>query len=488
MSPVRAVIYLRISDDRFEGFEDGSAVARPKVEAVGLAESKGWQVTEVYTDNDVGAFKKLGKRPAYDQMSQDFEAGKFDAILCADLDRLTRQPRQLEDWIDASEDRGLSLITLNGGADLSTDGGRMFARVKAAIARGEVERKSERHRSKNRQLVSQGKPVPGRRRYGYLRGNITIDPYESVVVRRAFESIANGATVYGLAKAFNAEGIPVPKRMDGKGVDRHWTPRRVREMCANPAYAGAVTHTVDGVTTVTLSKLVDAIVSPALAQQVRDILADPLRRTSPDDKIKHQLSGLAICGVCRASMLFMRAYRCRADASHHSAEKKILEPLVRSEILSALLSGPAAILPTTDDGVSLSSIQAALTAIQARQEGTLDLVRAGNTDASTERHHLLAIKAQEADLIRQRDNIARTSVAAEVLLGSRSGLYTGGTVRLADAAAQRLALAERFDSLTLERQRSLIRFLLEITVDRGRGPGRVSVHHKVVVGLNAVSV
>jgi hypothetical protein len=41
--------------------------------------------------------------------------------VCWDLDRLTRQPRQLEDWIDAATDNGLKLTTANGEADLATD-------------------------------------------------------------------------------------------------------------------------------------------------------------------------------------------------------------------------------------------------------------------------------------------------------------------------------------------------------------------------------
>ena len=62
----------------------------------------------------------------------------LDAIVCYDLDRLTRQPRELEDWNDRAESRGLLLVTANGDADLSTDGGQLYARIQAAVARGEV--------------------------------------------------------------------------------------------------------------------------------------------------------------------------------------------------------------------------------------------------------------------------------------------------------------------------------------------------------------
>jgi len=76
-------------------------------------------------------------------MVRDYDAGLFDAIICYDLDRLTRQPRQLEDWIDRAESNGLALTTANGDADLTTDGGRMYARIKAAVARAEMERKAQ---------------------------------------------------------------------------------------------------------------------------------------------------------------------------------------------------------------------------------------------------------------------------------------------------------------------------------------------------------
>lgn len=63
-------------------------------------------------------------RPGYDALCREYEAGKFDALLCWDLDRLTRQPRQLEDWIDRAEQRELKIVTANGEADLTTDGGQ----------------------------------------------------------------------------------------------------------------------------------------------------------------------------------------------------------------------------------------------------------------------------------------------------------------------------------------------------------------------------
>lgn len=99
-------------------------------------------------------------------MCRDFEAGLWDALIVYDLDRLTRQPRQLEDWIDAAEGRSLQLVTTNGVADLTTDGGRLFARIKLAVARGEVERQSARQTRAQQQRAEQGRPAKGVRPTG----------------------------------------------------------------------------------------------------------------------------------------------------------------------------------------------------------------------------------------------------------------------------------------------------------------------------------
>ena len=121
-TPVRAVIYLRISLAREM---DGLAIDRQREDCENLAKYRRWEIVETYGDQSIAASDRTKKRPAYERMVQDYEAGLLDAIVCYDLDRLTRQPRELEDWIDRAEQHGLLLVTANGDADLSTDGGRM---------------------------------------------------------------------------------------------------------------------------------------------------------------------------------------------------------------------------------------------------------------------------------------------------------------------------------------------------------------------------
>ena len=139
-------------------------------------------------------------------MVRDWQAGRFDAVVCWDLDRLTRQPRQLEDWIDAAEQRGLHLVTANGEADLGTDAGRMFARIKAAVSRQEVDRKSARQVRAAQQRAELGKGWGPRRPFGFAEDKVTHDPAEAAVVRRMYDDFNAGVGQREICRRLAAEG------------------------------------------------------------------------------------------------------------------------------------------------------------------------------------------------------------------------------------------------------------------------------------------
>lgn len=95
---------------------DGLAIDRQREDCENLAKYRRWEIVETYVDQSISASDRSKKRPAYERMVADYEAGLLEAIVCYDLDRLTRQPRELEDWIDRAEQRGLLLVTANGDA------------------------------------------------------------------------------------------------------------------------------------------------------------------------------------------------------------------------------------------------------------------------------------------------------------------------------------------------------------------------------------
>src|SRR4051794_14898011 len=126
----RAIIYARQSLDRTG---EGAAIDRQIHDCRRLAESRGWDVVEVLTDNDLSASN--GKpRPAYSRLLAAMRSGAVEHIVVWHVDRLTRRLIDLEEVIGICEATGVRLSTVTGDLDLSTDTGRMLARILASVA------------------------------------------------------------------------------------------------------------------------------------------------------------------------------------------------------------------------------------------------------------------------------------------------------------------------------------------------------------------
>src|SRR4051794_12379321 len=172
-------IYVRISDDR-EGA--GLGVARQEADCRQRAELLGWSVADVYVDNDLSAYSGR-PRPQYARLLADLRSGRADAVLAWHTDRLHRSPKELEEFIDVCETRGVAVETVKAGpVDLSTPAGRAVARTLGAWARYESEHKAERNRRKALELAEAGKlSGGGTRPYGYNDDRLTIREDEAAI-------------------------------------------------------------------------------------------------------------------------------------------------------------------------------------------------------------------------------------------------------------------------------------------------------------------
>lgn len=366
----RAAVYLRISLDR-NG--DEKAVARQREDAKAVARMRGWEIVATYMDNSVSASKAEIVRPEYERMLADYRRGRFGAIICYDLDRLTRQPRQLEDWIDEAERRGLVIVTLNGEADLSTDGGRMYARIKAAVARAEIERKSARHKRANVQRAEQGYWQFSRRPFGYQRvaGRIEIVEPEAEIVRELYRRYLAGESYYALAKDLNEREVPT--------FDGAWSMQRVRQLLRNPRYAGIVEHKGHRIEAKpTWTPLIDA-----RTWDDYEAMRDGRKRAgSWSTSTRHLLSGILKCGVCGGRMLArpdrgVMKYSCTTnwctsiggeDVDRY-VEGIVLGRLSDDKIIAALRHTP-----------DTSPIQAEIAALRRRRDAIADLLADGLLD------------------------------------------------------------------------------------------------------------
>src|SRR5262245_43371433 len=139
--PRRAVIYARISKDRTGA---GLGVGKQEADCRDLAARlhPPAEVIEVYTDNDLTAFKGGSRsklRPGYAALLEDIRSRRAEVVLAWHTDRLHRDMTELEGYIDACGEGldGVPTYTVKGGElHLDTSSGRTIARILAAIARG----------------------------------------------------------------------------------------------------------------------------------------------------------------------------------------------------------------------------------------------------------------------------------------------------------------------------------------------------------------
>lgn len=283
-----AVIYARISRDA-EG--EALGVERQVQDCRALAESQGLTVVHEYLENDIGASSRSRKaRPLYAEMVRRARAGEFGVVVAYSNSRLTRRPREFEDWIDIHP-RVVVKTVVSGQHDLGTADGRATARTVAAWDAAEAERTAERVTRAKKQTAQKGGYRGGRRPFGYDRDGMTVEPVEAEAVAQAAQEILAGLSLNEVARRMLAKGLTTTS---GKSLDG----ANLRRILQRPRNAGLI-------------EAGGAVVGPALWPAILDedawrgvcaVLADPARRTSPGSERRWLGSGLYTCAVCGSGL------------------------------------------------------------------------------------------------------------------------------------------------------------------------------------------
>ncbi|MCU1598549.1 MAG: recombinase family protein [Glaciihabitans sp.] len=280
---MEAGIYARISKDT-EGTELG--VTRQQEDCRAEATRRGWNVKDLYIDNDVSATRSK-VRPSYQRMMRDVTTGRINAIVVWDVDRLTRTPRELEDLIDLADKYGVAFANVGGDIDLSTPDGRMMARIKGTLARREVEQMSKRLRRKFQQKAESGEPH-GYSPYGFTRveGVDVVNEEQAAVVREVAARVLAHESLRSIVTDLNARGIHGPK-------SPQWNSTILRQILVRPSNAGLRQYQGKVIGKSTTQPIYDE----GTHNRLVSLLTDPSRRSNHvGPGYKYLLSGVAICG------------------------------------------------------------------------------------------------------------------------------------------------------------------------------------------------
>lgn len=464
-----AAIYARIS----EKSKTRDKVADQIEQCRAFAARRGYVVVAVFEDDGItGMGTKT--RPGWDLLLEGVAARRFDVLIATEEERFARNLSDKVELQFACIDSGVVWETIRDGfVDPGTEGGEFFSTMRAAMGRMESRRKASRQRAANVARAADGLPVPGRRRFGYEGDNITPRESEAETVRAMFRAFGGGVSIRAITLDLKAH-YPAPST----GVE--WTPRRVRDTLNNPAYGGLVRHKG-----AILPGVVIPIVEPELAANVRLMLADPTRRTSPGSAVKHLLSNFATCGVCGARLIYMRSYRCRESSAHVSILKPLLDEPVRRAIVAALQFGHPDMLGDPVAGATVNETLRAHKRVLEAIEETMRREDEGLLTSAQARSRLSKLKRERESIEAALEHAQRASAAARVLVDLRREVLAPGRVDLDGAVELRGRVADRFDALDIEQQRELLRSLVEVTVHKGRTAERIEIVHTVVTSLNA---
>lgn len=447
----QAAVYARISADPND---TGLGVARQLKDCQALAERKGWSVVETFVDNDVSATSDK-PRPQYLRMMDALRAGRLDALVCWDVDRLTRTPRELEDVVDLAEHRGVALASVGGEIDLATPQGRLTARIKASLAKHESEQLTRRVKAKMAERAEAGAPH-GRTAYGWRREQVyddqgrrlgsrdVVHPEQAAVIREAAAAILAGDSLRAHVAALNARGRCTLN-------DKPWKTTTLRLILLRERNTGLRVHQGQVIGRGNWEPVLDQ----DTYRRVVAVLTDPYRRTSPPSSaVKYLLSGIARCGVCDGPMRVLAAragngrtrdsYICQ-HGYHVRRSRPDVDELVTALVLARLARPDAATALTSGDRGQVQEALDKAAAIRARLDLAADSYTEGNIDAQ----QLARISG------RLRPELAHWEQAARALSTAPD---------LLDLANPNIA--ERWDQLPLARKRAVIDLLLAIKIDR----------------------
>jgi site-specific DNA recombinase len=276
-------IYLRISYD-----PDNLAIGveRQRKDCLAIASVRYPDTpTRIFTDNDTSAYSSR-PRPQYTAMlAMDPPPA---AIIAWNLDRLLRQPRDLEHLID----RGIPVITATGDLDLTTHDGQLHARILAAVAKKASDDTSRRTARALREISEAG-GWPGCAPFPYSKapgGSLALDQDGGALVQRAVGLALSGASLRSIARDLSHLHPAAPK-----------TPPGWRRTLTSPAIAGINRQNITGQW--------EPVIDHSTYAQLVQLYTDRSRSTTPTRARKHWISGLLRCGKCGSNMVYWTTVR-----------------------------------------------------------------------------------------------------------------------------------------------------------------------------------
>jgi DNA invertase Pin-like site-specific DNA recombinase len=484
--PVTADLYLRLSDFRADGegsFPERETALRDR------ADRLGWSVHRVVIENDLDeetgerrpatAYKRQlvrgadgtpvmehGRkvyrvlRPGWRSVLEDLGSGAANAVLAEDLDRVARDPRDIEDLIDAVAACGGQARSISGSLTL-TDGGRSdelaMARVMTAMA-AKSSADTSRRGIAGRQRWAGQSYGGGRRPYGFAVVPDSPEHHRQLAVVPAEEAVIVAAVADLLDKRISLKAVVGDLRDRGVPTvtGARWSTETLRDILLN--------DTVTGLTDDNGTVVWPPIIPQDRQDRLRDLLTADARTVTGKDGKEYRiarnpaqrgnaprwlLSLIATCGKCGAPMTCTggtdrRAYTC-TEHNHMRRNAAAADAYISGLAVERLSRPDAADLlrPPPRTGIDGDKLRAEARRLAGKRD---DLARLLMADVLTE----VGVRKE-----RKRIDARLAEIAAQLAASDQPD----GLAEFRGAPA-----AQVWDALSLPRRRAVVKLLMDVTI------------------------
>ena len=262
-------------------------------------------------DDGMSAWRKGARRPDWEQLLRRLESGESDGVCVWHVDRLFRQPKDLERLIELG-DSGYKVASAHGARDLSDPNDRFILRIEVAHAARSSDDTQRRTKRRFDVLRRKGIPHPGARCFGFPgwerrapgdkpKPGVKVERVEVPAAQVAAERtaiadavaplLAGGTDCAKLARKWNAAGLRTATGKEFIGLT-------VKAVLLRPRNAGLVEYDGDVVSRIETEE--DPIIDPQEFERLRALFAG--RRRGRVTGQKYLGSGIIRCGLCDAAL------------------------------------------------------------------------------------------------------------------------------------------------------------------------------------------
>ena len=464
-----------------EGMETEEVLRKHREWLDECAARHGLDVIDYYPE--VVSGESLYSRPQMLKMLEAVEAGRYDAVLCMDLDRLSRGRMKDQGIIlDAFRDSGTLIVTPDKVYDLADEIDDELAEFKTFMSRREYKIINKRLRRGLRQSIQDGCYVANAP-YGYKKVTIDRRPTleifepEAQFVRLMYEMYVGGYGCQAIASQINAMGAR-PHRSSS------FSRSSVAQIIRNPVYIGKIvwdqkTHikknTKGNQKHVTIYNPRDKwtitdglhppIVDSGTYEKAQEIMQRRYHPSRQDGTRKSPLAGLVRCANCGGNMQRMvmkgTAYLlcprkgCCASTKFSLVESSVLEHLAEAlEKIDLERAGKSKDLAPLES--ALAAIEKELSAANRQKARLHELLELGEYDLPTYRERMAVVKGKLSDLEDRREEAKRRleqaksfdpAVQAERIRSVLNAYHSS------DAAAQNALLHSVIDHVDYQKEK-----------------------------------